>query len=228
MPFNPREISTNFGLQPFITYHLKKAKQLLVTKPENSLTAAELANLALIYLEICNWNKVKKYADLIFSAEEAKESTSNEHKAIAFYALGVRKHEENHYEQAFQLFNQSEVLAESDWLKSHLLKNTGLVYLKLQNFTAATATFETAYLFTKDAAMDEPELNNLLPVLFDYIVFSSAQETLASDNPSKLIRDLSLFKKSNILYTDSFNKKKIALEDWRKSHAYILHCIHLS
>ena len=210
-------------MQPLIDQELAEAAALLKTKSEDTLTVDELVNLALIYMEIGDWDSVDKYTSRVLLDEATNVTLSNEHKAIALYALGTRKRELNFCEEALSDYTQAQQLAKSDWLKSNLLRNLGLVHLKQQRFQEAHNYFQDAYEFVLTS--NDPELRGSLPALLNYSALALGRAALASDkNPAPSI---ALFDEASSLYDTIFTEKGINDDvARRRSNDYISHCVH--
>ena len=223
MPLNPREIPNNFRMQPLIEQGLAEAKELLETKSEDTLSPAELVNLALIYMEIGSWVNVDKYASFALAAEDTSITPSNENRATVLYALATRKRELNFCEEALADFTQAQQLAESDWLKSNLLRNIGLVYLKLQRFQEAHQYFQQGYEFILHSS--DTTLRGSLPALANYSALALGRAALASgEDPAPCI---ALFDETSSRYDAIFTEKGISDEVIRRrSNDYISHCVH--
>jgi tetratricopeptide (TPR) repeat protein len=223
MSFNPREIPNNLRMQPLIDQGLAEAKALLAAKSEDTLSAVELVNLALTYMEIGNWISVEKYASLALTAEAINDTPSNENKATALYALATRKRELNFCEEALIEFAQAQQFAESDWLKSNILRNIGLVYLKQQRFQDAHQCFQDAYGFVSRSS--DITLGGSLPALANYSALALSRAALASGESP--VPSLVLFDSASKEFDAIFTWKKIMDEvARRRSHDYISHCVH--
>jgi hypothetical protein len=98
--------------------------------------------------------------------------------------------------------------------------------LKLYAFREAASAFQARYSLAANAS--DTELMGGAPALLNYMALSFAKETLASNNASKLERDIALFKKANALYANQFIARKFSPEEEKESHDYISHCIHLA
>lgn len=223
MSFDPREIPNNFRMQPLVDQGIVAAEELLQTKSEEDLSLDELVNLSLIYMEIGNWSNVKKYADRVLAVEASNTSLINENKATALYASATGEREFNLCKEAEEHFLAAQTLTQSDWLKSNILRNLGLVYLKLQKFSESHQYFQQAYELVSDST--DLKLRGSLPALSNYMALTLGRTVLASgDNPGICIQ---LFDETSHLYDTLFTEKGISDEVIRRrSNDYISHCTH--
>ncbi len=223
MLFDPRDIPNNFRRQSFIEQGLREAKTLLETKTDDTLTSVERVKLALIYMESGNKDLALKYASLASAAEGEAVAPLNENKATALYVLATLKRETNCFEEALANCAQAQQLAESNWLKSNLLRNIGLVHLTEKRFEAAYRSFQEAYNLVSQCG--EPALRGSLPALSNYSALAFGREALASGKDSS--RWMTLFDETSQLYETIFKEKEISPEiACIDANDYISHCVH--
>jgi tetratricopeptide (TPR) repeat protein len=225
MPLNPARITNNFRLQTLIEAELDEAKKLLATKSKEELTSADLANLALIFLETANWDAGKLYIADMLALEEKKPEGSKDIESLCtvHYLSATEKREANRCDEALKEYQEALNTTKSDWLKGNLLRNIGLVYLKKQEFDTAADFFKQALDFT-ESCDSRAELRGSIPALSNYYGLSLTRQALKlSQDPAA---GLKVLEDTTKLYETIFTEKGISAQDRLKAHDYNSHLCH--
>lgn len=221
---DPRRIPNNFRLQTYIDEETAIAKELLDSKLLADHNSSDLADIALICLESGNWKDALAYSALALKAEEQKtaDAQDKEVMAIAHYITATRERESNHLDAALAEYDLADELAQTDWLKSNIYRNRGLVYLKDKNFVEAAEIFEEAVHFT--ASSTDPDLRGSLPALYNYWALTVTRAALAEKQDPA--RGLELFERTTALYATIFAEKHITALEQLRSHDWQSHQFH--
>lgn len=212
-------IPNNLRMQKFIEEELEKVNYLLAqTKPEE-LSNETLSKIGLVFLELGQFQKVEEY----FSKVLAQKSTNTEVIATSHYGLAVIKREMNECDAALAEFKDALNLAKSPWLKSNILRNSALAYLKQTKFELAAQTFKQAIDEVVTSLPIHPELLGSLPALYNYHGLSLARAGLTNEEQKNNL-ELGL-KEFDIAakHYESFAKQGFNLEN---SHDYQSHVFH--
>lgn len=219
---SPRGIVNNFRLQTLIEKEIAVADAMTTKNNLEQLSSHDLVNLMLTYLEIGDWKKVDKYATAAQQIEAIKPTDQQDKEVLATvsYALGTKSRELNDCEKAHEHLNQASLLAKSDWLKSNIYRNRGLIYLKQKKFAAAAAEFKQGL----DLASQDNDLRGSLPALFNYYALSTTRAALQLKEASEI--GLQLFQETTTFYQTIFAEKKIEAGLQLKSHDWQSHQYH--
>lgn len=219
---NPRRIPNNFRLQTYIDEELNLAQELLATKPRDERTSEDLANIALAFLEVGNWVEATKHCEhgLSIENEKPEELRNKEMMAVFHYILATRDRELNQCDEARAQYKKAEELTQSNWLKSNILRNLGLVYLKEQKFSEAADIFKQGVEFTAT----DSELRGALPAMHNYWALCSTRSALkAQQDPAD---GLKIFADTTELYNQIFDEKEFSEADKLKCHDWQSHQFH--
>ncbi|EKD73862.1 MAG: hypothetical protein ACD_45C00169G0001 [uncultured bacterium] len=221
---SPQDIPNHYRLQELIEWEWQKV--LLRLKKTEPLDNEDLANIGLVFLEKGKFKADQAYkgAEFYFNealaAEEKADISDREIMAACHYGLATMKRENNACDEALAEFKQALELTESDWLKSNILRNEGLAYLKQEKFALAAEQFSDAIDVV--VANEDEELNGSLPALYNYWGLCLARQGLAEDNKKLLEQGEKKLAVAAQLYQNA-GRKGVNLNN---SHDYQSHCFH--
>lgn len=203
---------------------ITEEEKLLGEKQLKELSSTELVDLGLIFMEVGNWPAVNSLASLVQTREEQSSSDTDSKGMLATvaYMRGTRLRELNDCAAAHVEFKKAWEFAQSDWLKSNILRNVGLTYLKPQEFTAAADEFKKAYEFTRTHSAEE--LRGALPALLNYQALCTTRAALSQkQDPTE---GLALFELTTKLYETIFAEKQFSKDAQLKCHDWQSHQCH--
>jgi tetratricopeptide (TPR) repeat protein len=227
-------VPNNGRFQSDIEEQQKAAEQLL--KEVKDITGAEWLDLALIAVEGGKWADVLQYAA---KAEQMLGSSPSEEKggeatAIIQYVRATAQRESNNLKEAqeeyLQILNSRVEI--SPWLRSNVLRNFALVYVKQGNWAEASRLFEQAYGVANEAVATgkDPALEGSLPPLYNYCALATTRWALQRKTPNwKTTLELGLqkFKQATLMYQAFFTTKGIMdPEKQRLSNDLLSHYTH--
>lgn len=221
---DPERIPNNFRIQTYIEEEIAKTKQLPLEEKSGALQSQALATIALTFLEIGDFCTVEFYAKKVLQIESVKPLESQDQLALAtaHYVLATKKRELNNCVEAIAEYRETLKLnnPSSTWLESNVLRNLGLCYIKMKNFSEATEVFKTAI----DCAMTDSSLRGSLPALYNYYALSLTRGALAREKSPE--EGLKMFERTTQLYQEIFNEKNISQADQLRSHDWQSHQFH--
>ncbi|OGT43430.1 MAG: hypothetical protein A3F42_03235 [Gammaproteobacteria bacterium RIFCSPHIGHO2_12_FULL_37_34] len=221
-PLDPQRIPNNFRLQSYIEEELTKANTIIKSEEHKKFTSNELIDFGLIYLEIGNWDKAKSFYCEALTLEQAKPEYLQDKEVLAtvYYISATMKREKNNCLSAIKNYAIAEHLAQSDWLKSNIFRNLGLVYLKMADFEVAAKIFKQGLDFTNQVIA----LRGSLPAFKNYYGLSLTRAALKNkQDPTEGLKTL---EETTLLYGKIFLEKNVSETDQLKSHDFQSHQFH--
>jgi|GEM_PF-3158683 len=218
---------------------------LELSKKQNAQYAEDKARILVLQTKILALKKrvlepkilqemLQEITQLLSKSPKELDITDKEIKAKLYYSIAVMYRENNYCDEAIKEFDLAEDIAQSAWLKSNIMRNRGLVYLKLGTLQADAKRFEeAARLFEEGARIFKEayefvlpieELRGSLPALKNYWALTLSRAALARGKYPEQGRRL--FEETSALYQTIFAEKNFTPEQILKCHDWQSHQFH--